>query len=130
MYTDEVIVLITYVVPPDNRASIVRFQVTNLRTAPLLIGPGMNVDWGKTNRVTYSPEPLSGRRAMSPTPIDTDMEVFEYNTDDTQMAWGFGYVGSQGTLHTSSDNPGLAARHEAELAPGQTLDVHFVIGAG
>jgi hypothetical protein len=67
---------------------------------------------------------------MSPTPIDTDMEVFEYDTDDTQMAWGFAYVGSQGTLHTDSDNPGLTARHEGELAPGQTLDMHFIIGAG
>jgi hypothetical protein len=130
MEADGVRVRLTYVAPPDSRAAIVRFQVTNLRTAPLLIAPGMDVDWGKTNRVTYSPKPLSGRRAMSPTPIDTDMEVFEYNTDDTQMAWGFAYVGSQGTLHTGSDNPGLTARHEAELAPGQTLDMHFLIGAG
>src|SRR6185369_10050366 len=26
--------------------------------------------------------------------------------------------------------PGLTARHEAELAPGQTLDMHFLIGVG
>jgi hypothetical protein len=130
MEADGVRVRLTYVAPPDSRAAIVRFQVTNLRNAPLRVAPGMNLDWGKTNRVTYSPEPLSGKRAMSPTPIDTDMEVFEYNTDDTQMAWGFAYVGSQGVLHTGSDNPGLTAQHEAELAPGQTLDVHFIIGVG
>jgi hypothetical protein len=130
MEADGVRVRLTYVVPPDSRAAIVRFQVTNLRSAPVRVAPGMEVDWGRTNRVTYSPEPLSGRRAMSPTPIDTDMEVFEYNTDDTQMAWGFGYVGSQGALHTGGANPGLTARHEAELAPGQTLDIHFLIGAG
>ena len=130
METDGVRVRLTYAAPPDSRTAIVRFQVTNLRNAPVRIAPGMDVDWGKTNRVTYSPEPLSGKRAMSPTPIDTDMEVFEYNTDDTQMAWGFAYVGSQGTLHVDKDNPGVTARHEAELAPGQTLDMHFVIGAG
>jgi hypothetical protein len=130
MEADGVRVRITYAAPPDSRAAIVRFQVTNLGAVPVRLAPGMDLDWGKTNRVTYSPEPLSGKRAMSPTPIDTDMEVFEYNTDDTQIAWGFAYVGSQGTLRTGSDNPGLTARQEAELAPGQTLDVHFVIGVG
>ena len=130
MEADGVRVRLTYVAPPDSRAAIVRFQVTNLRAAPLRVAPGIDLDWGKTNRVTYSPEALSGKRAMSPTPIDTDMEVFEYNTDDTQMAWGFAYVDSQGTLHTGSDNPGLTARHEANLPPGQTLDTHFIIGVG
>jgi hypothetical protein len=46
------------------------------------------------------------------------------------MAWGFAYVGSQGALHSDPLSPGLTARHDAELAPGQTLDVHFIIGAG
>ena len=130
MEADGVRVRLTYVAPPDSRAAIVRFQVTNVSAAPMRLAPGMDLDWGKTNRVTYSPESLSGRRAMSPTPIDTDMEVFEYNTDDTQMAWGFAYVGSQGTLRTGTDNPGLTASHDAQLAPGQTLDVHFIIGVG
>ncbi|MEO8547478.1 MAG: glycoside hydrolase family 125 protein [Sphingomicrobium sp.] len=130
MEADGVRVRLTYVAPPIGRAAIVRFQLTNLRAAPVRVAPGMELDWGRTNRVTYSPELLSGTRAMSPTPIDTDMEIFKYNTDDTQMAWGFAYVGSQGVLHSGTDNPGLTARHEAELAPGQTLDVHFVIGVG
>ena len=130
MEADGVRVKLTYAAPPSSRAAIIRFQVTNLRTAPVRVAPGMDMDWGRTNRVTYSPELLSGSRTMSPTPIDTDMEIFKYGTDDTQMAWGFAYVGSQGTLHTGSDNPGLTARHEAELAPGQTLDMHFLIGVG
>jgi len=130
MEADGVRVKLTYAAPPSSRAAIIRFQVTNLRTAPVRVAPGMDTDWGRTNRVTYSPELLSGSRTMSPTPIDTDMEIFKYGTDDTQMAWGFAYVGSQGTLHTGSDNPGLTARHEAELAPGQTLDMHFLIGVG
>ena len=130
MEADGVRVRLTYVAPPDSRAAIVRFQVTNLRSAPVRVGPGMDLDWGRTNRVTYSPELLSGSRTMSPTPIDTDMEIFKYNTDDTQFAWGFAYVGSHGTLHTGSDSPGLTAVHDAELAPGQTLDVHFIIGVG
>jgi hypothetical protein len=130
MEADGVRVRLTYAAPPTSRAAIVRFQLTNLRSAPVRVAPGMELDWGRTNRVTYSPELLGGSRTMSPTPVDTDMEIFKYNTDDTQMAWGFAYVGSQGTLHTGTDNPGLTASHEAELAPGQTLDVHFLMGAG
>ena len=130
METDGVRVRLTYAAPPASRAAIVRLEVTNMRTAPVKVAPGMEMDWGRTNRVTYSPEPLSGSRAMSPTPIDSDMEIFKYNTDDTQMAWGFAYVGSEGTLHADAANPGLTARREALLAPGQTLDIHFIIGAG
>jgi hypothetical protein len=130
MQADGVRVRLTYVAPPDSRAAIIRFQLTNLRSTPVRMGPGMDLDWGRTSRVTYSPEPLSGSRTMSPTPIDTDMEIFKYNTDDTQMAWGFAYVGSHGELRTGTANPGLTASHEAEIAPGQTLDVHFIIGVG
>jgi len=120
---------ITYVVPPDSRAAIVRFQVANIGGAPVTVAPGMDVSWARTNRVTYSPEPLTGARTMSPTPIDTDMEVFNYKTDDTQFAWGFAYVGSKGVLHEGGD-PGVTAQHEATLAPGQTLDMRFLIGVG
>ena len=130
MDTHGVRVRLTYVAPPTSRAAIIRFEVTNTSSAPVRVAPGMDLDWGRTNRVTYSPEPLSGSRTMSPTPIDTDMEIFKYNTDDTQMAWGFAYVGSQGTLHAGKNNPGLTARHPATLAPGQSLDVHFIIGVG
>lgn len=130
MVANGVRVQLTYVVPPASRAAIARFRVTNLGTAPVRVAPGMELDWGRTNRVTYSPKLLGGSRTMSPTPVDSDMEIFEYNTDDTQMAWGFAYVGSQGLLHTGSGDPGLTARHEAVLAPGKSLDAHFLIGVG
>lgn len=123
-------VRVTYVAPPGSRAAIIRFQLTNLTSASVRVAPGMDLDWGRTSRVTYSPEPLNGSRTMSPTPIDSDMEIFKYNTDDTQMAWGFAYVGSRGELRTGTPDPGLTASNEAELAPGGTLDVHFIIGAG
>jgi len=121
---------ISYVVPPESRAAIVRFQVTNLTAAPVKVAPGMEVSWARTNRVTYSPEPLTGSRTMSPTPIDSDMEVFNYKIDDTQFAWGFAYVGSQGVLHDAKGDPGVTAQHESVLAPGKTLDIHYLIGVG
>jgi hypothetical protein len=121
---------ISYVAPPDSRAAIVRFQVTNVGKAPVRVAPGMEVSWARTNRVTYSPEPLGGARTMSPTPIDSDMEIFNYRTDDTKFAWGFAYVGSKGVLHEPPADPGLTAQHEALLEPGETLDTHFLIGVG
>ena len=130
MEADGVRVRLTYAAPPTSRAAIIRFQVTNLTDHALHLAPGMKVNWARTNRVTYSPEPLKGARTQSPTPIDTDMEIFSYGTDDAHIAWGFAYVGSQGVLSTDPANPGVTARHEADLAPGQTLDVHFLIGAG
>jgi len=129
MEADGVRTSISYVVPSDSRAAIVRFQVTNIGGAPITVAPGMDVSWARTNRVTYSPESLTGARTMSPTPIDTDMMVFNYKTDDTQFAWGFAYVGSKGVLHEGG-NPGVTAQHEATLARGQTLDTHFLIGVG
>jgi hypothetical protein len=129
MEADGVRTSITYVAPPDSRAAIVRFQVTNLGAKPVEVAPAMEVNWARTNRVTYSPEPLSGARTMSPTPIDSDMEIFNYRTDDTKFAWGFAYVGSKGVLHEGAD-PGVTAQHEATLASGQTLDVHYLIGVG
>jgi len=121
---------ISYVAPPESRAAIIRFQVTNLGSAAVRVAPGMEVNWARTNRVTYSSEPLTGSRTMSPTPIDSDMEIFNYRTDDTQYAWGFAYVGSQGALHDADGDPGVTAEHEAMLAPGETLDVHYLIGVG
>jgi len=133
MDTDGLKVAITYVTPPDEHAAIIRFQITNTSDHTMHIAPGMDVNWGATHRVTYSPEKLSGTRSMTPTPIDTDMQIFSYGTDDTHIAWGFGYVGSSGVLHTAdtpTSAPGLTASHPADLAPGQSLDVHYLIGAG
>jgi uncharacterized protein len=130
MESDGLRTRISYAAPPDSRAAIIRFQVTNLSSAPVKVATGMEVNWARTNRVTYSPEPLTGARTMSPTPIDTDMEIFSYKTDDTQFAWGFAYVGSHGVLHDVAGNPGVTAQHEATLAPGQTLDMHYLLGVG
>jgi len=120
---------ISFVVPFESRAAIIRFQVTNIGNSPVRVAPGMEVNWARTNRVTYAPSLLKGSRESSPTPIDSNMEIFSYRTDDTQFAWGFAYVGSKGVLHEGAD-PGVTAQHEATLAPGQTLDVHYLIGAG
>jgi uncharacterized protein len=130
MEADGVRTRISFVTPPESRAAIIRFQVTNLGSAPVKVAPGMEVNWARTHRVTYSPEPLKGSRTMSPTPVDNDMEVFNYRTDDTQFAWGFAYVGSQGILHAAGPDPGVTAQHPATLPPGATLDMHYLIGVG
>ncbi len=129
MEADGLRISVTYVAPSASRAAIIRFRVTNFSDAAIHVAPGMQVGWGATYRVTYSPEPLGGTRTMTPTPIDTDMQVFGYGTDDAHVAWGFGYVGSQARLLPGASR-GLVARHPADLAPGQTLDMHYLIGAG
>lgn len=129
MEADGLRVSVTYVAPPGSHAAIIRYRVTNLTDRVLHVAPGMRLGWGATHRVTYSPEPLGGTRSMTPTPIDTDMDVFGYGTDDAHIAWGFAYVGSQAVRQPGA-NPGLVARHPADLAPGQVLDMHFLIGAG
>ena len=129
MTADGLRISVTYVAPPESRAAIIRFRITNLTDHRVHVAPGMRLGWGATHRVTYSPEPLGGARTMTPTPIDTDMQVFSYGTDDAHVAWGFGYVGSQAVLQPGT-NPGLIARHPDDLAPGQTLDMHYLIGAG
>ena len=103
--------------------------MTNLGKAPIKVAPGMDVNWARTNRVTYAPAPLTGSSTRSPTPIDSEMEIYSYETDDTQFAWGFAYVGSKGVVR-EDESPGVTAEHEATSAPGETLDVHFLIGAG
>lgn len=130
MEADGVRLRLTYAAPPGSRAAIIRFQLTNLTDHAVKVTPGMEVDWGRTNRVTYSPEHLKGAMTMSPTPIDTDMEVFNYGTDDTHVAWGFAYVGAKGELHGPGADPGLTARREIALAPHQTAEAHFLIGVG
>jgi hypothetical protein len=129
MVADGLRVSVTYVAPPDSRAAIIRFRVTNQTGHRVHVAPGMRLGWGATHRVTYSPEPLTGHRTMTPTPIDSEMDVFGYGTDDAHLAWGFAYVGSQAERHAGPD-PGLNARHPADLAPGETLDMHYLIGAG
>ena len=84
---------------------------------------GMEVNWARTNRVTYSPEPLTGARTMSPTPIDSDMEVFNYKTERiASSAWGFAYVGCARRPARCEWGSWLdgSARRPA-LAPGQRL---------
>lgn len=129
MEADGLRVRLTYVAPPEARAAVIRFQVDNRRDRPVRVAPCMEVRWHATNRVTYAPVPLTGRRWTTPTPIDSDMAIFHYGTDDSHIAWGFSYVGAQAVLRSDGD-PGLRATHPATLAPGAALDMHYLIGAG
>ena len=129
MRTDGIEAKVTYVTPPGYRAALVRLTLTNHRKQPVNAGLGVDLAWGGMNRVTYSPEPLTGRLSMRPAPWDRDMQVFTYGVDDAQYAWGFSYAGANGTLH-AGDTPGVTAQREVQLAPGATLDLHFTISAG
>lgn len=129
MQADGLEARITYVTPPGYRVALVRLTLTNHRKQPVEAGLGVDLAWGAMKRVTYSPEPLSGRLSMQAAPWDRDMQVFTYGVDDAQYAWGFSYAGTTGTLQ-GGDAPGVTAARTTRLAPGATLDLHFTISAG
>ena len=123
---------IIYCAPPGSRAALTRMILTNRRAESVPVTLGMRASWGALSRVTYLPVELRGERTMTAAPWVESGEVFSFITHDTQFAWSLLHTGS----HASSSgpplavSPGLDAQHAVTLAPGETADVNFVLGAG
>ena len=130
--SDGIEVSITYCAPPDSRAALLRFTVTNHRTTPVPVTLGLKASGGEVNRVTYTPVNLRGERTMIPAPWQKNMMVFPYITDDTQFAWSLSYRGSESSLLAPPFRlaTGLDAQRTKTLEPGETLETHYVIGVG
>jgi hypothetical protein len=123
---------ITYCAPPGSRAAFLKLTLTNRRAQAATVGFNLNASWGALDRVTYTPVELRGERTVVPAPWTTFGQVFAFITHDTQFAWSLYYPGSTITNFGSpvTVSPGLRATHEAVLAPGETAEVHYVIGIG
>lgn len=65
-----------------------------------------------------------------PPPWGKNMEIFSYQTDNTQIAWAVSYGEGKATLHPSDTAPGLSAERRVTLAPHTTIDAHFTIAVG
>ena len=130
--TDGIEISITYCAPPDSRAALLRLTATNHRESAVPVTLGLKASWGELNRVTYTPVNLKGERTMVPAPWQKNMTVFPYITDDTEFAWSLSYRDSQASLVAPPAHiaPGLDAQRTKTLAPGETLETHYVIGVG
>jgi hypothetical protein len=123
---------LTYCAPPGSRAAFVRLTLTNGRTEPVDAGLGLKASWGALNRVTYTPVEQRGERTISEAPWVATAHVFSFVTHDTQFAWSVIYPGAKATLDQppTSISPSLNARKDVQMAPGESAEQYFVLGAG
>jgi hypothetical protein len=84
------------------------------------------------SRVTYLPIQLRGERTVGPAPWVDPGEVFSYITSDTRFAWSVVHPGSQAqvTAPPLSVSPTADASRQVTLAPGESAESVFVLGAG
>lgn len=123
---------LTWCAPPGSRGAFLRMTITNRRSQAVPVVLGLKASWGGLSRVTYLPVELHGERTAAAAPWVDSAEVFSYVTSDTRFAWSIMHPGSQGKLSgpPETNSPGLDAQHVATLAPGETTEAVFVLGAG
>ncbi len=125
-------ITITYCAPPGSRGAFIHMTVSNRRTETAPITLGMKASWGALDRVTYLPVELRGERTIAAAPWVDSAEVFSFITNDTQFAWSLIHEGSlaRSSVPPLSVSPGLDAQRSVSLAPGETAEANFVLGAG
>lgn len=123
---------LTYCAPPHSRAAIIDMQLTNHLSKPVSVSLGMKASWGALSRITYTPVPLRGERAIVGAPWEAAAQVFTFVTHDTHFAWSLYYLGSEGKVSAIplSASPALDAHRTFTIAPGETAETHFVLGVG
>lgn len=123
---------LTYCTPPRSRGAIIDMQLTNRGAKPISISLGIKASWGSLSRITYTPVPLRGERAIVGAPWEAAAQVFTFITHDTHFAWSLYYLGSEGKVSSVplSSSPALDAHRTFTLASGETAETHFVLGVG
>jgi hypothetical protein len=123
---------LTWCAPPGSRAAFLRIALTNRRAQPVPITLGLRGSFGSLSRVTYVPVELRGDRTIGQATWVSPGETFSFITHDTQFAWSVVHPESQAeiTAPPLSGAPSFDAKHQATLAPGETAEALFVLGAG
>lgn len=123
---------VTWCAPPGSRAAFLRLTVTNRRKEPASVTLGLRASFGKLNRVTYVPVELRGERTVGPAPWVEPGEAFSYVTNDTEFAWAVVHPGSTAQIIAPpiTSAPAIDASRAATLAPGETAESLFILGAG
>ncbi len=123
---------VTYCAPPQFRGAFVSLTLRNERSVPVKVALGLHASWGGLQRVTYTPVDLKGDRLVGSAAWEKSAQVFSFVTHDTQFAWSVDAPDSE--IKVTSPPVGVAPAMDAErmatLAPGATLEAHFVIGVG
>jgi len=129
---DGVEMTVTYCAPTGSRAAFVHLTLTNHRSEPVPATLGLKASWGALNRVTYTPVTLRGERTISSSPWVDPGEVFSFITHDTIFAWSIVHPHSEGQMLVPPVvvAPTLDATRKVTLAPGQTAEANYVLGAG
>jgi uncharacterized protein len=130
--TDQAEIVMTYCAPPGSRAAFVEIVLTNQSATNIDASVGMHASWGSLARVTYTPVELVGVRSVGPAAWQKSAQVFSFVTSDTKFAWSFDAYGSETTVTTppASVAPAVDSAQTKTLAPGASLEAHFVIGVG
>lgn len=123
---------VTWCAPPESRAAFLRLTLKNDRDKPVDVTLGAKAAFGSLKRVTYVPVELHGERTVSMAPWVDPAEVFSFTTSDTDFAWALLHPGSKAliTMPPNTAVPAVDASREVTLAPGESAESLFVLGAG
>ncbi|MGB7549356.1 MAG: hypothetical protein WBM14_16585 [Terracidiphilus sp.] len=123
---------LTYCAPPGSRAAFLRMTLTNRRAQPVSATLGLNASFGSLDRVTYVPVELRGERTVGAAAWVDSAETFSYITNDAEFAWSLLHPGSTAEVSAPpiTGAPAVNASRTATLAPGETVESLFVLGAG
>jgi hypothetical protein len=132
LLTDQGEIEITYCAPPGSRAAFVEIVLTNRSAKPIDASVGMHASWGSLSRVTYTPVQLVGARTVGPAAWQKSAQVFSFIASDTKFAWSFDAFNSETTVTVPpfAFAPTVDSAQTKTLAPGASLEAHFVIGVG
>lgn len=125
--TDGLELTLTYCVPAESRAALVRLTLANRRERPLEANLGVRTSWGRLSRVTYAPAALRGERRFTV----GDTSVFSFVTHDTHFAWALNAPGATtGATAAAGAEPAVTAARSFRVAPGETVEATFFLSVG
>jgi hypothetical protein len=130
--TDGLEATVTWCAPPGSRAAFLRMTLKNHRDKPVDVTLGLKAAFGSLQRVTYVPVELHGERSVAMAPWVDPAEVFSFTTSDTDFAWALLHPGSRAliTMPPNTPVPAVDASRDVTLAPGESAEALFVLGAG
>ncbi len=130
--TDGIEATLTWCAPPGSHGAFLRLTVTNHRTKAADAALGIHASFGSLMRVTYVPVELSGTRSIAAAAWVSPGSTFSYSTNDTEFAWSIIHPGSTSEMISPpiTPSPSLITTRKATIAPGETLEANFILGAG